>query len=80
MDDRQALTDTVLRYGRCIDDRDWDGLVAVHRRAAAAGGPLWTVGGACEFRLERAGGRWAIRGLTLRVAWVEGNQSVVSPA
>lgn len=144
MDDRQALTDTVLRYGRCIDDRDWDGLaallservdldftslwggqpetlsgaqlaerwrsmrealdatqhviagilptvdgdaatvvsnlVAVHRRAAAAGSPLWTVGGAYEFRLERAGGRWAIRGLTLRVAWVDGNQSVVSPA
>lgn len=29
MDDRQALTDTVLRYGRCIDDRDWDGLAAL---------------------------------------------------
>ena len=144
MDDRQALTDTVLRYGRCIDDRDWEGLaglfaervdldftslwsgqpetlsgaeltarwmrmgealnatqhlvagilptidgdaatvasnlVAVHRRAGAPGGSLWTVGGTYEFRLARDGGRWAIHRLTLRVAWVEGNQAVVGGA
>ena len=52
-------------------------LVAVHRRAGAPGGSLWTVGGAYEFRLAWAGGRWAIQGLTLRVAWVDGSQAVV---
>jgi hypothetical protein len=52
----------------------------VHRRSGAPGGSLWTVAGAYEFRLARNAGRWAIDGLTLRVAWVDGNQAVVGAA
>lgn len=139
--DPAAVRDTISRYGRFIDDRDWDGLasiladsirfdftslwggepervtgielvgrwrgmserldatqhlitgvlpeidgetatvvaslMAVHRRASVTGGPLWTVGGTYRFGLRRAADRWVIDGLSLRVAWVEGNQAVV---
>ena len=44
-------------------------LMAVHRRASATGGSLWTVGGTYRFGLRRAVGRWVIDGLSLRVAW-----------
>jgi hypothetical protein len=52
--------------------------MAVHRRASATGGPLRTVGGTYRFGLRRAADRWVIDCLSLRVAWVDGNQGVVS--
>jgi hypothetical protein len=140
--DSAAVRDTIGRYGRFIDDRDWDGLasilagslefdftslwggepetvtgpglvarwrgmserldatqhlitgvlpeingdtaavvaslMAVHRRANATGGSLWTVGGTYRFGLRRAADRWVIDALSLRVAWVDGNQAVVT--
>jgi hypothetical protein len=142
--DTTAVRDTIGRYGRLIDDRDWDGLasiladaiefdftslwggepetvtgtdlvarwrgmserldatqhlitgvlpeidsdtatvvaslMAVHRRSNAIGGSLWTVGGTYRFGLRRAGDRWLIDGLSLRVAWVDGNQGVIGGA
>jgi hypothetical protein len=54
--------------------------MAVHRRASATGGPLWTVGGTYRFGLRRAAGRWVIDGLWLRAAWVAGSQGVISEA
>jgi SnoaL-like domain len=55
-------------------------LMAVHRRSNATGGSLWTVGGTYRFGLRRAGDRWLIDGLSLRVAWVDGNQGVIGGA
>jgi SnoaL-like domain len=54
-------------------------LVAVHRRVNATGDSLWTVGGSYRFDLRRTAGRWVIEGLSLRVAWVDGNQAVITP-
>ena len=140
-EDSLAVRDTVSRYGRFIDDRDWarlasiladtieldftslwggepeeitgtdlvarwrdmsehldatqhlitgilptiDGatatavanLVAVHKRVNATGGSLWTVGGTYRFGLRRTAQQWVIEGLSLRVAWVDGNQAVI---
>jgi SnoaL-like domain len=53
-------------------------LVAVHRRDGAPGDPLWTVGGTYRFSLRRADRSWVIDGLSLRVAWVTGNQAVIT--
>ena len=53
-------------------------LMAVHRRANATGGSSWTVGGRYRFGLRRAARRWVIDGLSLRVAWVDGNQAVIT--
>jgi hypothetical protein len=141
-EDSLAVRDTVSRYGRFIDDRDWAGLasiladtieldftslwggepeeitgaelvtrwrdmserldttqhlitgilptidgatatavanfVAVHKRVNATGGSLWTVGGTYRFGLRRTAQRWVIESLSLRVAWVDGNQAVIS--
>jgi hypothetical protein len=54
--------------------------MAVHRRANATGGSLWTVGGTYRFELRRVTERWIINGLTLQVAWVDGNQAVIASA
>lgn len=142
VEDSLTVRDTISRYGRCIDDRDWAGLVsiladrirldftplwggepeelagtdlvarwremserldatqhlitgvlpaidgdeatavanlvAVHRRVNLTGDSLWTVGGTYRFGLRRAAGRWAIESLALRVAWVDGNQAVIT--
>lgn len=142
--DSASVRDTISRYGRFIDDRDWTALasflaetieldftslwggepetvpgtevvarwrdmserldatqhlitgvlpvingdtatvvaslMAVHRRVNATGGPLWTVGGTYRFGLRRAADRWVIHALSLRVAWVDGNQAVISGA
>ena len=142
--DSAAVRDTISRYGRFIDDREWAALVsiladtieldftslwggepetvtgtdlaarwrdmserldatqhlitgilpeitgdtatvvaslmAVHRRANATGGVLWTVGGTYRFELRRVTERWIINGLTLQVAWVDGNQAVIASA
>jgi SnoaL-like domain len=141
-EDSLAVRDTVSRYGRFIDDRDWTGLasiladtikldftslwggepeemtgadlvtrwrdmserldttqhlitgilptidgatatavanlVAVHKCVNATGGALWTVGGTYRFGLRRTAQQWVIEGLSLRVAWVDGNQAVIS--
>jgi SnoaL-like domain len=140
--DLVAVRDTIIRYGRFIDDRDWAGLasivadtidldftslwggapekvsgpdlvarwramsegldttqhlitgilltidggtvtavanlVAVHRRDSAPGDSLWTVGGTYRFGLRRADRSWVIDSLSLRVAWVTGNQTVIT--
>jgi SnoaL-like domain len=55
-------------------------LMAVHRRANATGGSLWTVGGTYRFGLRRAAQKWVIDSLSLRVAWVDGNQAVTGSA
>jgi hypothetical protein len=41
-------------------------------------GSLWTVGGRYRFGLRQAARRWVIDGLSLRVAWVDGNQAVIT--
>jgi SnoaL-like domain len=140
--DPMAVRDTVSRYGRFIDDRDWAGLasilagtirldftslwggepeemtatdlvgrwrdmsehldatqhlitgilptiegdtatvvanlVAIHRRVQAMGGSLWTVGGTYRFGLRWTAQQWVIEALSLRVAWVDGNQAVIA--
>jgi hypothetical protein len=55
-------------------------LMAVHRRANATGPALWTVGGTYRFGLRRVADQWAIDGLSLRVAWVDGNEAVIASA
>jgi hypothetical protein len=140
-EDSLAVTQTINRYGRFVDDRDWAGLasiladtieldftslwggepakltgpelverwrdmserldatqhlitgvlpaidghtatavanlVAVHKRVNATGGSLWTVGGTYRFGLRRRADQWVIDDLSLRVAWVTGNQAVI---
>jgi hypothetical protein len=51
--------------------------VAVHRRVNATGGSLWTVGGTYRFGLRQTAQQWVIEDLSLRVAWVDGNQAVI---
>jgi SnoaL-like domain len=72
--DTAAVRDTISRYGRCNDDQDWDGLTSI-----LAGSirfdftSLW--GGEPETVTASV-----VASLSLRVAWVEGNQAVVSGA
>jgi hypothetical protein len=47
--------------------------MAVQRRANATGGTY-------RFELRRVTERWIINGLTLQVAWVDGNQAVIASA
>jgi hypothetical protein len=53
-------------------------VVAVHRRVNPTGDSLWTVGGTYRFELRRTARQWVIQALSLRVAWVDGNQAVIT--
>jgi SnoaL-like domain len=44
-----------------------------HHVSGAEGGPVWMVAGRYRFRMERRGGSWAIGGITLELAYQEGN-------
>jgi hypothetical protein len=46
----------------------------------ASGGPVWTVGGRYDFRLERTPAGWRIAGLTLIIRWATGNQHITQLA
>jgi len=81
--DAAAVRDTISWYGRFIDDRDWAGLSSIVADTiqfdfTSLWGGEQTVGGRYRFGLRRAARRWVIDGLSLRVAWVDGNQAVIT--
>jgi hypothetical protein len=49
---------------------------ATHRKAAATGGSLWTLGGTYRFDLVRAGGGWRIARVVMTATWGDGNQAL----
>jgi len=51
-------------------------VIAAHHLAKPTGPPVWTVRGTYRLRLTRAGERWIIDALTLRVAWTDGDPGV----
>lgn len=51
-----------------------------HVLANAFGGPIWTVGGRHDYRLERTPDGWRIAGLTFTVQWATGNMHIVTLA
>jgi SnoaL-like protein len=44
-----------------------------HHLSGAEGGPVWMVAGRYRLAMERRGGEWTIGGLTLELAYQEGN-------
>jgi len=44
-----------------------------HRVSGADGGPVWMVGGRYRFAMERRDAQWRIGGITLELAYQEGN-------
>jgi SnoaL-like protein len=52
-------------------------VVGVHSLTNSHGAPLWTVGGAYDFRLVRTGDGWRIRAITMTVTGAQGNQHVL---
>jgi hypothetical protein len=44
-----------------------------HYVAGADGGPVWMVAGRYRFAMERGDGEWRVRGITLELAYQEGN-------
>ena len=52
-------------------------VLATLRRAGTLGSPLWSNGGEYEAELVRAGRSWQITALTARLAWQDGNASVM---
>jgi SnoaL-like domain len=55
-------------------------VIGTHVLPNASGGPTWTVGGTYWFTLVRHNGCWRISTLTLDVAWVDGNQHILTLA
>lgn len=55
-------------------------VVGTHVLPNASGGPTWTVGGTYWFTLARHDGGWRISGMALKVAWVNGNQHILTLA
>jgi hypothetical protein len=45
-----------------------------------SGGPVWTVGGRHDYRLERTADGWRISGLTFNLQWATGNMNIVNLA
>ena len=45
-----------------------------------SGGPMWTVGGRHDYKLERTQGGWRIAALTFTVQWATGNMNVLTLA
>jgi SnoaL-like domain len=55
-------------------------VVGTHVLPNASGGPTWTVGGTYQFTLVRHEGCWCISTIALEVAWVDGNQHILTLA
>jgi hypothetical protein len=53
-------------------------VVGTHVRAAAASGPIWTVGGWYDAQLTASGDGYTISGLTLHSTWQTGNFAVMA--
>jgi hypothetical protein len=51
-----------------------------HVLANASGGPVWTVGGRHDYRLQRTADGWKIAGLTFTIQWATGNMHIITLA
>ena len=51
-----------------------------HVFANSVGGPVWTVGGRHDYRLERTPEGWRIAALTFTVQWTTGNADIIGLA
>lgn len=51
-----------------------------HVLANASGGPVWTVGGRHDYRLERTAEGWRIAALTFTIQWATGNMHIIALA
>jgi ketosteroid isomerase-like protein len=55
-------------------------MMGTHIYTNHSGGPVWTVGGRHDYRLERAADGWQIAGLTFTIQWASGNMNIVNLA
>ena len=76
----QHLIASVLVALRGDEAQATANVVGTHVLPNASGGPTWTVGGTYWFTLLRHDGGWRISTIALEVAWVSGNQHILSLA
>ena len=55
-------------------------MMGTHVYTNHSGGPVWTVGGRHDYRLERTPSGWKISGLTFTIQWATGNMNIVNLA